>query len=59
MYLINKTAFKLALRTSTTCNEICSSLFVGLALSECLKVVLFYICDKIYMKYAHITVTKL
>jgi len=47
MYFTNKTAFKLAFRASTACNEMCSSLFVGLAQSECLNVVLFYICDVI------------
>jgi hypothetical protein len=45
MYFMNKTAFKLAFRASSICNEICSSLFIGLALSESLNVVLFYICD--------------
>jgi hypothetical protein len=59
MYFTIKTAFKLALRASTTLNEICSSLFVGLALSECLKVILFYMCDMTYMKYAQIPVNKL
>jgi len=58
-YFTNKTVFKLALRASTTYNEICSSLFVGLALSGCLKVVLFYIRDMIYMKCAQIPVIKL
>jgi hypothetical protein len=45
MYFVNKTALKLAFRVSPTCNAIFNSLFIELALSECLNVVLFYTYD--------------
>jgi hypothetical protein len=44
----NKTIFKLSLRANPTNNEQHISLFIALALSESLNVVLFYIhvCNK-------------
>jgi hypothetical protein len=45
MYFINKTGLKFSLRVSPACNEIGSSLFIGLVRSACLNVVLFYTCD--------------
>jgi hypothetical protein len=42
---VNKTTFKLALRANPINNEISTSLFIGLALSESLNVVLFYTCN--------------